>query len=107
MRPCGGLTAKQVAVLRSAGPFPSDSTLDEIAFGLEVARRIGLDVWLGQVKFLRFDPTDKLRPFVGIDGMRTVAERSGQYRRPGDRCRAREGARRSRETHQGRLSGPP
>ncbi len=79
VRPCGGLTAEQVAVLRSAGRFPPDSTADEIAFGLEVARRIGLDVWLGQVKFLRFDPADKIHPFVGIDGMRAVAERSGQY----------------------------
>jgi phage recombination protein Bet len=78
-RPCGGLTAEQVAILRSAGRFPPDSTADEIAFGLEVARRIGLDVWLGQVKFLRFDPSDKIHPFVGIDGMRAVAERSGQY----------------------------
>ncbi len=78
-RPCGGLTVEQVAVLRSAGRFPPDSTADEIAFGLEVARRIGLDVWLGQVKFLRFDPEDKIHPFVGIDGMRAVAERSGQY----------------------------
>ncbi|EQD73114.1 phage recombination protein Bet, partial [mine drainage metagenome] len=79
VRPCGGLTAEQVAVLRSADRFPPDSTADEIAFGLEVARRIGLDVWLGQVKFLRFDPADKIHPFVGIDGMRAVAERSGQY----------------------------
>ena len=78
-RPCGGLTAEQVAILRSAGRFPPDSTAGEIAFGLEVARRIGLDVWLGQVKFLRFEPSDKIHPFVGIDGMRAVAERSGQY----------------------------
>lgn len=78
-RPCGGHTAEQVAILRSAGRFPPDSTTDEIAFGLEVARRIGLDVWLGQVKFLRFDSSDKIHPFVGIDGMRAVADRSGQY----------------------------
>ncbi len=69
----------KVAILLSAGRFPSDATAEEIAFGLEVARRIGLDPWLGQVKFLRFDPADKIHPFVGIDGMRAVAERSGQY----------------------------
>ena len=40
----GQLTEDQVAILRSAGRFPSDSTAEEIAFGLEVARRIGLDV---------------------------------------------------------------
>ncbi len=74
-----GFTADQVAILRSAGRFPLDATPVEIAFGLEVARRIGLDVWLGQVKFLRFDSADKIHPFVGIDGMRAVAERSGQY----------------------------
>ncbi len=69
----------KVAILRSAGRFPSDATAEEIAFGLEVARLIGLDPWLGQVKFLRFDPADKIHPFVGIDGMRAVAERSGKY----------------------------
>ena len=75
----GQATEDQVAILRSAGRFPSDATAEEIAFGLEVARLIGLDPWLGQVKFLRFDPADKIHPFVGIDGMRAVAERSGQY----------------------------
>jgi phage recombination protein Bet len=75
----GQPTEDQVAILRSAGRFPSDATAEEIAFGLEVARRIGLDPWLGQVKFLRFDPADKIHPFVGIDGMRAVAERSGKY----------------------------
>lgn len=69
----------QVSILRSAGRFPSDSTRDEIAFGLEVARRIGLDVWLGQIKFLRFDASDRIHPFVGIDGMRSIAQRSGEY----------------------------
>jgi len=68
-----------VAILRSAGRFPSDATAKEIAFGLEVAQRIGLDPWLGQVKFLRFDPADKIHAFVGIDGMRALAERSGKY----------------------------
>jgi phage recombination protein Bet len=72
-------TEDKVAILRSAGRFPSDATAEEIAFGLEVARLIGLDPWLGQVKFLRFDPADKIHPFVGIDGMRAVAERSGKY----------------------------
>ncbi|MCI4320210.1 MAG: phage recombination protein Bet [Thermoplasmata archaeon] len=72
-------TEDHVAILRSAGRFPSDATAKEIAFGLEVARRIGLDPWLGQVKFLRFEPTDKLHAFVGIDGMRALAERSGKY----------------------------
>jgi phage recombination protein Bet len=75
----GQTTEDKVAILRSAGRFPSDATAEEIAFGLEVARLIGLDPWLGQVKFLRFDPTDKIHPFVGIDGMRAVAERSGKY----------------------------
>ena len=75
----GQPTEDQVAILRSAGRFPSDATAEEIAFGLEVARLIGLDPWLGQVKFLRFDPADKIHPFVGIDGMRAVAERSGKY----------------------------
>ena len=75
----GQPTEDRVAILLSAGRFPSDATAEEIAFGLEVARRIGLDPWLGQVKFLRFDPADKIHPFVGIDGMRAVAERSGQY----------------------------
>ncbi len=75
----GQTTEDKVAILRSAGRFPSDATAEEIAFGLEVARRIGLDPWLGQVKFLRFDPADKIHPFVGIDGMRAVAERSGKY----------------------------
>jgi phage recombination protein Bet len=72
-------TERQVAILRSAGRFPSDATTREIAFGLEVAQRIGLDPWLGQVKFLRFEPADKIHAFVGIDGMRTLAERSGKY----------------------------
>ena len=103
----GQTTEDQVAILRSAGRFPSDATAEEIAFGLEVARLIGLDPWLGQVMFLRFDPADKIHPFVGIDGMRAVAERSGQYRRSGDRRRAREGARRSRETRQGHLPSAP
>ena len=75
----GRTTEDKVAILRSAGRFPSDATAEEIAFGLEVARLIGLDPWLGQVKFLRFDPADKIHPFVGIDGMRAVAERSGKY----------------------------
>ncbi len=75
----GQATEDQVAILRAAGRFPSDATAEEIAFGLEVARLIGLDPWLGQVKFLRFDPADKIHPFVGIDGMRAVAERSGKY----------------------------
>lgn len=78
-RRVGLLSKEQMAILRSAGRFPPDSTPDEIAFGLEVARRVGLDVWLGQVKFLRFDASDRIHPFVGIDGMRAVAERSGQY----------------------------
>ena len=69
---------RQVAILRSAGRFPSDATAREIEFGLEVARRIGLDPWLGQVKFLRFEPADKIHAFVGIDGMRALAERSGE-----------------------------
>jgi phage recombination protein Bet len=68
-----------VAILRSAGRFPSDATAKEIAFGLEVAQRLGLDPWLGQVKFLRFEPADKIHAFVGIDGMRALAERSGKY----------------------------
>jgi phage recombination protein Bet len=68
-----------VAILRSAGRFPSDATAKEIAFGLEVARRIGLDPWLGQVQFLRFEPADKIHAFVGIDGMRALAERSRKY----------------------------
>jgi phage recombination protein Bet len=68
-----------VAILRSAGRFPSDPTAQEIAFGLQVAQRIGLDPWLGQVKFLRFEPADKIHAFVGIDGMRSLAERSGKY----------------------------
>jgi phage recombination protein Bet len=72
-------TDRQVAILRSAGRFPSDVTAREIAFGLEVAQRIGLDPWLGQVKFLRFEPADKIHAFVGIDGMRALAERSGKY----------------------------
>jgi phage recombination protein Bet len=70
---------RQVAILCSAGRFPSDATAGEIAFGLEVSQRIGLDPWLGQVKFLRFEPTDKIHAFVGIDGMRALAERSGKY----------------------------
>ena len=70
---------RQVAILCSAGRFPSDATAGEIAFGLEVSQRIGLDPWLGQVKFLRFEPTDKIHTFVGIDGMRALAERSGKY----------------------------
>ena len=72
-------TERQVGILCSAGRFPSDATTREIAFGLEVAQRIGLDPWLGQVKFLRFEPEDKIHAFVGIDGMRTLAERSGKY----------------------------
>ncbi len=72
-------TERQVAILRSAGRFPFDATAKEIAFGLEVAHRVGLDPWLGQVKFLRFEPTDKIHAFVGIDGMRALAERSGKY----------------------------
>ena len=77
--PVGSPREDQVAILRSAGRFPSDATAEEIAFGLEVAQLIGLDPWLGQVKFLRFEPADKIHPFVGIDGMRAVAERSGKY----------------------------
>ncbi len=77
--PQHGLTTEHVAILRSAGRFPPDATPDEIAFGLEVARRLGLDIWLGQVKFLRFDPSGRVHPFVGIDGMRAIAQRSGQY----------------------------
>lgn len=69
----------RVEILRSAGRIPSDATAKEIAFGLEVALRLGLDPWLGQVKFLRFAPADKIHAFVGIDGMRALAERSGKY----------------------------
>jgi phage recombination protein Bet len=72
-------TERQVAILRAAGRFPSDATAREIAFGLEVAQRIGLDPWLGQVKFLRFEPAEKIHAFVGIDGMRALAQRSGKY----------------------------
>jgi phage recombination protein Bet len=68
-----------VAILRSAGRFPSDATAEEIEFGLEVAQRSGLDPWLGQVKFLRFESGDKIHAFVGIDGMRALAERNGKY----------------------------
>jgi phage recombination protein Bet len=78
-RSCTDPMERQVAVLRSAGRFPSDATAREIEFGLEVAHRIGLDPWLGQVKFLRFEPADKIHVFVGIDGMRALAERSGKY----------------------------
>jgi phage recombination protein Bet len=78
-RSCANPTDRQVAILRSAGRFPSDATAREIAFGLEVAQRIGLDPWLGQVKFLRFEPAGRIHAFVGIDGMRSLAERSGKY----------------------------
>jgi phage recombination protein Bet len=78
-RPREDRTEDRIAILRSAGRFPSDATAREVAFGLEVAQRIGLDPWLGQVKFLRFEPADKIHAFVGIDGMRALAERSGKY----------------------------
>ncbi len=76
---CEDPTERQVAILRSAGRFPSDATAMEVAYGFEVAQRIGLDPWLGQVKFLRFEPADKIHAFVGIDGIRSLAERSGKY----------------------------
>jgi phage recombination protein Bet len=78
-RSCEDPTERQVAILRSTGRFPSDATAIEVAYGFEVAQRIGLDPWLGQVKFLRFEPAGKIHAFVGIDGMRTLAERSGKY----------------------------
>jgi phage recombination protein Bet len=78
-RTCEDPTERQVAILRAGGRFPADATAREIAFGLEVAQRIGLDPWIGQVKFLRFEPADKIHAFVGIDGMRALAERSGNY----------------------------
>lgn len=76
---CEDPEERQIAILLSAGRFPSDATAMEIGFGLEVAKRLGLDPWLGQVKFLRFEPADKIHAFVGIDGMRALAERSGKY----------------------------
>lgn len=57
--------------------MPPNSTNDELAmFGL-VAQRTGLDPFARQIYALRRG--DKLSFQVSIDGMRTVAERSGKY----------------------------
>jgi len=73
------LQAEQVAILRAAGRFPQDASQQEIQFGLMLAAKYDLDVWSGQVKFIRFRAGEKLTPYLGIEAFRALAERSGVY----------------------------
>ncbi len=73
------LRAEQIAILRAAGRFPADATPQEIQFGLVLAERYNLDVWSGQVKYIRFRAGEKLTPYLGIEAFRALAERSGVY----------------------------
>ncbi len=73
------LTSEQIAILRGGGRFPRDASPDEIRFGLTVADQIGLNVWAGQVKFIRFRAGEPMVPYLGIDAYRALAERSGHY----------------------------
>ncbi|EQD47626.1 phage recombination protein Bet [mine drainage metagenome] len=73
------LNDEQITVLRAAGRFPADAKPLEIQFGLALASRYNLDVWSGQVKFIRFRSGESLTPYLGIEAFRALAERSGVY----------------------------
>jgi phage recombination protein Bet len=74
-----GLSEEQVRLLKSLGRFPSDATPDEVSFGLNVARRFGLDPFRKQIRFVRFRQTDPIDPFVTIDGLYAIAARTGEW----------------------------
>ncbi|MBF6555534.1 MAG: recombinase RecT [Acidimicrobiales bacterium] len=74
-----GLTAEQITILRDAGRFPKDARENEIRFGLAFAHRLGLDVFSGQVKYIRFEENGPMSPFIGIDGMAALANKTGQH----------------------------
>lgn len=73
-----------ISVIRaSIAPGASD---DQLRYFLAVAEKTGLDPVTGQIKFLvlkRKMPNgmyvDAVQPYVGIDGFRSLAERSGKY----------------------------
>lgn len=73
------LTPEQVRILQAAGRFPSDASRDEVAFGLALAERYGLDPWTGAIKYIRFRRGEPLTPYLGVDAMRIMAERSKVY----------------------------
>ncbi len=74
-----GLTDEQIRLLKAIGRFPSDASADELSFGLSVAQRLGLDPFRKQIRFLRFHTGDPIEPFVTIDGLYTVAARTGEW----------------------------
>lgn len=74
-----GTTEEQIRLLKAIGRFPPDASPNEIAFGLSVAQRLGLDPFRKQIRFLRFHAGDPIDPFVTIDGLYTVAARTGEW----------------------------
>lgn len=74
----GDMTEEQVRLLKSIGKFPQDASPDEVKFGLSVAKRLNLDPFRRQIRFVRFSSQEPIEPFVTIDGLQAVAARTGQ-----------------------------
>ena len=74
----GSMTSDQVRILKSLHRFPDDATPDEISAGLTVAKRLGLDPFRRQIGFIRFEQSSPIEPFTTIDGLQTIAARTGQ-----------------------------
>jgi phage recombination protein Bet len=75
----GRLTLEQVTILKSLGRFPPDASPNEMAFGMNVANRLGLSPLKKQIRFLRFSRSEPIEPFVTIDGLSSIAARTGKY----------------------------
>jgi phage recombination protein Bet len=73
------ITRTQIELLKKT--IASGSTDDELALFLTMAGRYQLDPLMKQIVFIKAG--GKVIPYVGIDGLRTVADRTGHYA-PGD-----------------------
>jgi phage recombination protein Bet len=75
----GKLTLEQVTLMKSMGRFPQDASQTEMAFGMGVANRLALSPLRKQIRFIRFSRNEPIEPFVTIDGLSSIASRTGQY----------------------------
>lgn len=79
------MTAKQLDLIKRT--VAADCSAEEFDLFIEVARRVGLDPFRRQIYAVVYskDKADKRKMSIitGIDGFRSVAERSGKYR-PGE-----------------------